>query len=143
MATQTEERGYHSTAVLLPDGRVLSAGDNQMPGGGVRLEVYSPPYLFGGARPAIISSPATATWGSTFSVVTSDVVARAVLIRPGATTHTLGMDQRHVELAFTATSGGILVTAPPSPRVAPPGYYMLFLLTGEGVPSVANWIRLL
>ena len=142
MASQIEERGYHSTATLLPDGRVLSAGDNQTPGGKAALELFSPPYLYRGERPVILSSPATATWGSTFPVGTSDAVARAVLIRPGAVTHTVNMDQRHVELAFTSTPTGILATAPPSPAVAPPGHYMLFLLNPEGVPSVANWIRL-
>ena len=142
MASQTEERGYHSTATLLPDGRVLSAGDNQSPGGKAALELFSPPYLYQGERPVILSSPVTATWGSTFPVGTSDDVARAVLIRPGAVTHTVNMDQRHVELAFTVTLGGILAAAPPSPAVAPPGHYMLFLLNPEGVPSVANWIRL-
>ena len=141
MASQIEERGYHSTATLLPDGRVLSAGDNQTPGGKAALEVYSPPYLYQGERPVILSSPATATWGSTLPVGTSDPVARAVLIRPGAVTHSVNMDQRHVELAFTSTATGILATAPPSPAVAPPGHYMLFLLNAEGVPSVANWIR--
>jgi galactose oxidase len=143
MASQTEERGYHSTALLLPDGRVLSAGDNQPPGGGLKLEIYSPPYLFQGSRPTITSSPATATWGSTFTVETPDAVARAVLMRSGSTTHTLNMNQRHVELAFTTTPTGILATAPPSAEVAPPGYYLLFLLDGAGTPSVANWIRLL
>jgi hypothetical protein len=142
MASQVEERGYHSTALLLPDGRVLSAGDNQTPGGKAALEVYSPPYLYQGPRPAILSSPATARWGSTFAVATSDPVARVVLVRPGATTHTTDMDQRHVELTFTATSGGVLASAPPSPAVAPPGHYMLFLLNGTGVPSVAKWISL-
>lgn len=142
MASQVEERGYHSTAILLPDGRVLSAGDNQTPGGKAALELYSPPYLFQGDRPVILSSPATATWASSFAVATNDEVARAVMIRPSAVTHTVGMDQRHVELAFTATPGGILATAPPSPAVAPPGHYMLFLLNASGVPSVANWIRM-
>lgn len=142
MASQTEERGYHSTAVLLPDGRVLSAGDNFAPGGGSKLEIYSPPYLFRGARPVITAAPSTATWGGRLDITTPSAVRRAVLMRPASVTHTNDMNQRHVELAFTAGGGGIVATAPPSPNVAPPGWYMLFLLDDAGVPSVAHWIRL-
>ena len=38
-------------------------------------------------------------------------------------------------------AGGIDLAAPPSPGVAPPGYYMLFV-RHKGVPSVASWVQL-
>lgn len=142
LASQTEERGYHSTALLLPDGRVLSAGDNFAPGGGSKLEIYSPSYLFRGARPVISGAPSSTTWGASLDIQTPSAVARAVLVRPSSVTHTNDMNQRHVELAFSASGGGITATAPPSPTVAPPGWYMLFLLDDAGVPSVAWWLEL-
>lgn len=145
MASQTEQRAYHSTALLLPDARVVSAGDDGATGGGAaadKVEFYSPPYLFRGARPAIGSVPAAVTWGETFFIGTADTVTRAVLIAPGATTHANDMHQRHVELSFTPGSGGINAGAPPNANVAPPGYYMLFILNAQGVPSVAKWMRL-
>ena len=150
-ASQAEGRAYHSTAVLLPDGRVLSAGDNfnGTPGqpGGDRTdtaEIYRPPYLFKGARPAISSAPASVAWGDSFGINSPDPVSRAVLMAPAATTHGYDMNQRHVELAVTNTVAGtgIDVVSPPNARVAPPGYYMLFLLNAQGVPSVSRWVRL-
>ena len=150
-AAQAEGRAYHSTAVLLPDGRVLSAGDNfnGTPGqpGGDRTdtaEIYRPPYLFKGARPAISSAPASVAWGDSFGINSPDPVTRAVLMAPAATTHGYDMNQRHVELALTNTVAGtgIDVVSPPNARVAPPGYYMLFLLNAQGVPSVSRWVRL-
>lgn len=146
MANQTAQRAYHSTALLLPDARVVSAGDDGPgPGGGAQtdtVEFYSPPYLFRGPRPAISAAPAAVTWGEAFFIGTADTIARAVLIAPGATTHANDMHQRHVELSFTPGSGGINASAPPNANVAPPGYYMLFVLNAQGVPSVAKWVRL-
>ena len=144
MASQSQGRGYHSTAILLPDARVLSAGDDTAAGGGWEndiAEIYSPPYLFPGARPSITSAPRAIKWGSPFTIGTSDAVARAVLIAPGATTHGNDMNQRHVELAISPTAGGIQAIAPPSANVAPPGPYMLFLLNAQGVPSVARFVQ--
>ena len=143
--SQAEGRAYHSTAVLLPDGRVISAGDNY--NGGVAsdtAEIYSPPYLFKGARPAISAAPKAVKWGDKFGVKSPSKVSRAVLMAPAATTHGYDMNQRHVELAVSSIveGVGINVVAPPSANVAPPGYYMLFLLNGQGVPSVSRPVRL-
>jgi len=149
-AAQQEGRTYHSTALLLPDGRVLSAGDD-VNGRGGRLgdtaEIYEPPYLHknkDGARPVISGAPKAMTWGGTYTVATSSPgVARAVLVAPSAVTHANDMNQRHVSLAMTPRRDGtgVDVVAPPNANVAPPGYYMLFLLDAGGVPSVARWVR--
>jgi PKD repeat protein len=142
---QDELRAYHSTALLLPDGRVLSAGDDTNGGPDTdTAEIYEPPYLFKGARPAIESVPETIDHGFTFMAGTHDHVTRAVLMAPGADTHANDMNQRYVrlKLAQRRDGRGVNLTAPPSPSVAPPGYYMLFLLGDDGVPSVARFVRL-
>jgi hypothetical protein len=165
---QRKWRTYHSSALLLPDGRVLSAGDDywdlhdqpdpylrQGPTAGKPLdeaEIYEPPYLFdGGARaprPAIVGGPATASWGDDVGVPVSEVAgrpaSRAVLVAPGAVTHGVDMNQRHVELSVLGRVGGkgLNVRMPASPSIAPPGWYMLFVLDAAGTPSVARWVQL-
>jgi len=149
---QQEDRTYHSTAVLLPDGRVFSAGDDKHPlepnGENSRTdtaELYSPPYLFKGPRPVIDSAPQTVHWGDAFGIESaSPDLDRAVLMAPGATTHAVDMHQREVKLeVLNRVDGeGIDVVSPPSASVAPPGYYMLFLLDQQGVPSVASWVKI-
>ncbi len=140
---QDELRTYHSTALLLPDGRVLSAGDDGYGGSSNdTAEIYEPPYLFQGARPTIQSAPGAVGYGDTFTVSTAGGATKAVLIAPGAVTHANDMSQRYVPLTTTAGPGGTLtVEAPPSPAVAPPTYYMLFVLNDAGVPSVAKFVR--
>jgi Domain of unknown function (DUF1929) len=147
LAAQQEERGYHSTALLLPDGRILSAGDDGPDGGGGasdEIEVFSPPYLFKGARPAIMSAPDEVGYGAAFSVTTSgEAPARAVLMAPGATTHANDMHQRLVALAMTPGGAGrIELTSPANRAIAPPGYYELVLVSAAGVPSEARFLRL-
>jgi len=155
---QQEFRAYHSTAVLLPDGRVLSAGDDvntspdpvtgQPRNGNLvdTAEIYSPPYLFRGPRPRITAAPEQVTFGSTFTVRSrvppgGRPVERAVLVAPSAVTHSVDMNQRHVELTVVRQAGRILrLQAPPDANAAPPGPYMLFLLDAEGVPSVARFV---
>ena len=146
LAAQAEPRGYHSTALLLPDGRVVSAGDDGPAGGGGQsdeIEVFSPPYLFKGARPTITSAPTQVGFGAPFTVGSAETnVTSAVLVAPGATTHAFDMHQRLVPLAMSPVSGGYALTAPASANIAPPGYYMLFLVNSDGVPSMARMIRL-
>ena len=147
---QEEDRTYHSTAVLLPDGRVLSAGDDFHPaqedGWYSRedtAEIYSPPYLFRGPQPAIQSAPEELGYGEPFTVDTTGGAASAVLMAPGATTHAFDMQQRNVPLQRTGGSGGELaLNSPATGAIAPPGYYMLFTLTADGVPSEASWVHL-
>ena len=140
LASATQYRGYHSTAMLLPDGRVLSTGGDHSQ----NAEVFSPPYLFKGARPTISSAPASVAYGQTFFIGTADAtsITKATWIRLTSTTHAFNMDQRIDQLTFTATTGGLNVVAPADPNLSPPGYYMLFLLNGNGVPSVARMIRI-
>ncbi|MBZ4421381.1 galactose oxidase-like domain-containing protein [Myxococcus sp. RHSTA-1-4] len=139
LASESRYRGYHSTALLLPDGRVLSAGGR----GEKSAQVYSPPYLFKGARPSLSTAPASVEYGATFTVGTPDAasLARVTLVRLSSVTHSNNMEQRFVPLAFTVASGGVSVTAPADSRRAPPGYYLLFLLNGQGVPSVGHILR--
>ena len=144
-------RLYHSNALLLPDATVLLMGGNPQRGSYQgRLEIYSPAYLFNGngtpaLRPSITGVTAeTVSYNSPFVVQTPDAadIASVVLVRPGAPTHAFDMEQRLVGLSFTAGSGVLNVTAPPNGNIAPPGYYMLFVLNGAGVPSVARFVRL-
>jgi len=142
MATQTYRRAYHSTAILLPDGRIMSAGDTGSGGGRQRIDYYSPPYMFG-PRPEITSAPNAVNYGDTFEIETAGPTAtQAVLMAPAATTHTVEMNARRVELAVTPTETGLTATAPASGRLAPPGYYMLFTVTPDGAPSTASWIHI-
>lgn len=148
VASDSAARNYHSTAVLMPDGRVLVTGgghvaDNSGPGE-FSAQIYSPPYLFNGARPTITSAPASASYASTMSVSTPDAasIAGVNLVSLGADTHQGDMDEHFVPLSFTAGTGGLTVQTPANSALAPPGYYMLFLVNSKGVPSVAATVRI-
>jgi hypothetical protein len=151
VASNAIDRAYHTTSILLPDGRVLhsGSGDALKPDGTPapdqkNAELYSPPYLFKGARPTISSAPGSALYGQSFLVGTSDPagVSKVSLIAIGSTTHAFNADQRFMRLDFTRTTDGINVKAPSSRNIALPGYYMLFILNGNDVPSTARIIRL-
>jgi hypothetical protein len=149
MASAAERRLYHSTAFLLPDGRVVSAGGGQPSGGGpdsdhYSAEVFSPPYLFKGARPKIVSAPVRVGYGQQFKVRTKQAgdIAQVTWVRLSSVTHSQNQNQRFNRLPFTRTSGGVMVTAPAQKNLCPPGHYMMFLLNGRGVPSVASIIQI-
>ncbi len=145
MASAQIPRIYHSTAVLLPDARVAVSGSGNIAGGTdqTTLELYSPPYLFKGARPTITSAPTLAKYGTSFFVQTPDAasISAVNLIRPGAATHSFDQDQRFVPVTFNVVAGGIQVNAPANANLLPPGYYMLFIVSNAGVPSIAKFVR--
>ncbi len=142
-------RLYHSVALLLPNATVWLAGGNPSRGTYQQeMEIYQPAYLFNpdgtmATQPTITSAPSSISYGNTFSVTTPNAasISSVVLVRNGTVTHAFGMDQREVGLSFTAGSGTLTVTAPPNGEIAPPGYYMLFLVNNAGVPSVADFVQ--
>jgi hypothetical protein len=149
--TMARPRMYHSVALLLPDATVLVAGSNPQQGTWDNtLEAYRPPYLFTAsgalaARPTITTAPTAVGYNAAFQVTTPSPadIASVALVRPGSATHAFDFEQRLVNLAFTPGSGTtLMLTSPPGTNVAPPGYYMLFLVNRAGVPSVARWVQL-
>jgi hypothetical protein len=146
LASNSVIRGYHSTAVLLRDGRVLvtGSGDSHHATDQRSAEFFSPPYLFRGARPVISSYPSTIRYGRSFFLGTaqSDAVGKVTLVRLGSTTHAFNFNQRFNRLSFVKTTGGLNITAPATGNLAPPGHYLLFILNRDDVPSNAMPVRL-
>ncbi len=149
LASNSRMRVYHSVSLLLPDGTVLHGASGDAMAGTVPVppernhEIFSPPYLFKGARPTITSAPASVGYGQTFAVATPNAaqVAAVRWIRLGSVTHAFDMSQRANTLTFAATANGVSVTAPASANLAPPGHYQLFVLNRNGVPSEGTVIR--
>lgn len=132
-------RNYHSVALLLPNGRVLTAGSNINGANGgddvkeYRIEVFSPDYVDAPDRPRIIDAPSTLTYGQEFAIATTRAnrMQRVALMRCGTVTHAWDGDQRYVGLEFEAGSPGsssLMAIAPPNGNVAPPGPYMLWVI---------------
>lgn len=150
LAPNTKMRVYHSVSMLLSDGTVLHGSSGDAMAGTQEVppernhEIFSPPYLFKGARPNITSAPATVSYGQTFSVATPNAaqVTDVRWIRLGAVTHAFDAGQLANTLSFTTTETGVEVTAPGSPNIAPPGYYQLFILNRIGVPSEGHVIKI-
>ena len=144
MATDPVPRTYHSSAFLLPDGRVMAIGNN--PGDGsfnLHISVYSPPYLFHGARPRI-TSVATTQWhyGHMENISVNQRIVSAELISPASVTHSSDPNQRYVALPMSVRGNRIGLNVTTNPNIAPPGWYMLFITNANGVPSVAKWVHL-
>jgi hypothetical protein len=141
-------RVYHSTTLLLPDGRVLSTGGGD--GGGVTqqytYEIFSPPYLFKGSRPTYNLASTAMRYGQPFTLLTPNAasITKVTIIRLTSTTHAFDEGQRLTTLGFVAAADGqsLTLTPPASGRKAPPGPYMLFILNDKGIPSVAQTILL-
>ncbi|MFJ3774149.1 galactose oxidase-like domain-containing protein [Streptomyces sp. NPDC090075] len=144
VAADPEARGYHSSAFLLPDGRVMATGDN--PGNGTwnhNVSIYSPPYLYKGTRPTI-TSVINQEWkyGDTQRITVDRPIAKAELIRPAAVTHSSDPNQRFVDLPLSVDGNNVDLNVTSNPNLAPPGWYMLFAVDANGVPSVAKWVHL-
>jgi len=153
LAAMQITRQYHSTALLLPDGRVLSSGGgicgtcDQVGYLAKNAEIFSPPYLFQAdgtlaPRPVIDAAPASTTYTAPMEIATGSPasIGKAALVRLGAVTHSNNMEQRYIPLSFTAGATSITATAPANANVAPPGPYMLFIIDANGVPSVARMV---
>ena len=157
VAPMAEARMYHSTAVLLPDGRILSAGGEEVIeynpftpnlNNHCTAELYSPPYLFKGARPSISGAPAHVGYGQPFTIAAaagSGTIAKVTMIRLSSVTHSFNMNQRFLQLPISATAtatGSVSVTAPAGAADCPPGHYLLFVLNSNGVPSVGQVVHI-
>ena len=144
-ATPTVGRVYHSSALLLPDARVATFGGNPEDGFETRIEIFTPPYLQKTtARPTIDSAPTEVHYGQSYPLGTTQAspLQSAVLVRPMAVTHSSDPAQRLIDLPFTADPSGVSVSVTSNPNLAPPGWYMLFVVDGFGMPSVATWVHL-
>jgi hypothetical protein len=152
MADPTVGRNYHASALLLPDGRVITLGSdplfsdakNTIPGKfEKRIEIYSPPYLFQGERPRIGSGPEHVTRGETvrFESPQAGRIDSARLVRPSAVTHVTDVEQRSVALGVAHEGGGLDLTIPKSAGLLPSGWYMLFVSSEDGPPSKARWVH--
>ncbi|HXY30868.1 MAG TPA: galactose oxidase-like domain-containing protein [Gemmatimonadaceae bacterium] len=162
MAAQSRARFYHTTALLLLDGRLLQMGSGEPSPGGQytddltrNAEIYTPTYLYNPdgtltQRPAITAiggasgTPPSTTWGSVITVSTPNAagIQRVLLIRLGAVTHAFNHGQRLNTLTFSQSAGTLSVTMPPDNHHAPPGYYMLVIIDTRGVPSTGQVIQL-
>jgi galactose oxidase len=161
MAKAGVDRCYHSTAILLPDATVLSAGGGEYnpPNrpGQMNLpedthkdaQIFSPPYLFKGDgspadRPEVTAAPTEVRYGEMFTVGTPHPTAvdKVSWVRLSAVTHSFNTNQRTNVLKFSADTAALQVTAPAGPKACPPGHYMLFVLNKAGVPSVARIIKI-
>jgi hypothetical protein len=147
-------RTYHSTAILLADGRVFVGGGGQCGAGcaqnHLNAEILTPPYLLNAngsaaTRPVIVAATPSASPGGTLSVSTGGAVRSFALMRLSAVTHTVNNDQRRIPLSITAMNGpqSYTLAIPSDPGVVLPGYYMLFALNASGVPSVSTTIQIL
>jgi hypothetical protein len=151
----TVPRLYHSTALLLPDARVVTAGGNpeggkhvqwnQDPDEEMRIEIFSPPYLFKGGRPSIAAAPVEWKYGKTIKIESPDAgnLKWLSLVRNCVTTHSFDSNQRLVDVPIISQLGRVVeAKVTDNPNLLPPGWYMLFLVNNAGVPSVAQWIHI-
>ena len=157
LAAQAVTRQYHSTALLLPDGRVLSSGGgicgtcDQVGYLAKNAEVFTPPYLFKkdgsgqlAPRPEIAGAPGTVSHGTSFQITTPNAasIQKVGLVRLGSQTHSVEMEQRYLPLSFTAGNGTLTASVPANVHTAVPGVYMLFIVNSAGVPSLAKMVNL-
>ena len=144
-AAMSVPRLYHSVAVLLPDGRVFisgSGGDAGVPDQ-KNSQIFSPSYLFKGARPTITTAPKTVQYGASTFIQTPDAagITSVSLTRTGSVTHSFDQNARAMSLPFSQGAGGLNVVMPVDGNTAPPGYYLLSIVNASGVPSVSTFVR--
>lgn len=146
-ATLNFPRQYHSVCVLLPDGRVYAAGgvapgttdDDQH-----SMELYTPGYLTGAAQPTITNVPAVLVFGDSFTIDTPQAaeIESIVLLAPISVTHHTDSGQRYIKLPIQSRTANTLVSqAPANGNIAPPGFYMLFIVKNNGIPSVGRFVQ--
>lgn len=147
MANTTIDRLYHSEAILLDDGRVLVTGsdpEDDIHEQEYRVEVFIPPYLMGDpTRPTITFDSSQTDWayGQSYTFTVDQPVAKVSLLGAGASTHGNSMGQRTIFPDFSCNDNTCTVTAPPNAHVCPPSWFQLFALNANGVPSMAQWVR--
>lgn len=157
LAAMSKRRQYHSTAVLLKDGRVLVSGgtyDDATPNcdplpAELQQEIFTPPYLFNpdgspATRPNLTNAPETITYGTQFLVNTPSPISigKVTMVRLSSVTHSTNMNQRINHLTFSRVGTGLRVNAPANGNLCPPGHYMLFIINNAGVPSVARTVKI-
>ena len=142
-------RQYHSVCILLPDGRVFAAG-GVAPGtpdaDQHSMELYTPGYLTGASQPVITTAPAVLTFGNPFTVDTPQAadIDSLVLLAPMAVTHHTDSGQRYVKLPIQSrTANSLTGLAPANGHIAPPGFYMLFIIKSNGVPSEGRFVEVI
>jgi hypothetical protein len=150
-ASAAKPRLYHSTAMLLPDATVLTAGGGAPgPVANLNAEIYYPPYLYaaGGTpavRPVIAATASHAlNPGATVAITVgpTDVISRLTFVRTGSATHSSDVDQRFIDLPFTQEGQNVTAVLPTDTTTLVPGFYMLFAFNDAGMPSVASIINI-
>jgi hypothetical protein len=152
LASPTVGRDYHSEALLLPDGRIINLGGNPLYGNKTntspgyfqtKIQIYSPPYLYHGARPKITGGPQELHRGETavFTTTNAALIQGARLIAPSAVTHVTNTVQRSIELSVVREHNSIAVTLPTGAGLVPTDWYMLFVTNPAGTPSTAYWVH--
>jgi hypothetical protein len=149
-ASAQQIRVYHSAALLLPDGSVLTGGGGAPgPVNNRDVEIYYPPYLYDGAgnpkpRPKIVKAPKTVRHGQTFemTVAAGDVIKKTSLVQLGFVTHGYNPDQHYSYVRFTQTGTKVRATPTSDPSILPPGYYMLFVFNQNDTPSIATVVSI-
>jgi hypothetical protein len=142
-------RNYHSVALLMPDGRVWTAGSDHDGAQGreniePRIEILNPPYMAAPTRPRIASSSTKISYSTTFLVDArpASEVSRVAIVRAASVTHAFSSDQRYVGLNFDLRPGDRLrVEGPPNSDIAPPGSYLLFVIDTKGIPSIGRFVQ--